>query len=86
MEPAAPRDQLVAGPQKQVIGVAEDDLGAGIAQVAMKRGLDRALRADRHERRRLHHAVRRVELAAARRAIGAVQRETETSSRSRRQP
>ena len=34
VQPAAPRDQLVARPQVQVIGVAEDDLGAEILEVA----------------------------------------------------
>ena len=31
MQPAQPRDALRAGPQHQVIGVAEDDIGAGLA-------------------------------------------------------
>ena len=70
VQAAAPRDQLVARPQQQVIGVGEDDLGARILEVAMPNRLDRALRADRHERRRLDDAVRRLELAEARRAIG----------------
>ena len=42
-----------------------------LVEVAVQRGLDGPLRADRHERRRLHHAVRRVELAEARGAVGA---------------
>ena len=58
--------QLVAGPQGQVVGVAEDDLGADLLEVAVQRGLDRALRADGHERGRLDDAVRRVERAEAR--------------------
>ena len=43
-----------------MIGVAEDDLGAERLEIVVPNGLDRPLRADRHERRRLHHAVRRV--------------------------
>jgi hypothetical protein len=77
MESAPSGDELVAGPEKQVIGVPEDDLGASIAKVPMQRGLDSALRADRHERRRLHDAMRGVELPAAGRAIRAMKRETE---------
>ena len=34
VQAAAPRDQLVAGPQQQVIGVAEDDLRADLFEVA----------------------------------------------------
>ena len=46
-----------------------------VLEVAVQRRLDRALRADRHEGRRLDDAVRRLELAAARGAVGAVQSE-----------
>ena len=70
MQAAPPRDQLVAGPEEQVIGVAEDDLGAAVGDVAVQGGLDRSLRADGHERRRLHDAVRRLEAAEAGRAVG----------------
>ena len=80
VKPAPARDQLVAGPQEQVIGVAEDDLGAELFQVALAHRLDGALRADRHERRRLHHAVRGRELAAARGAVDVSQREAGTSN------
>ena len=65
VQAAAARDQLVARPQEQVIGVAEDDLGADRLEVAVQRRLDRALRAHRHERRRLHDAVRRLEFTQA---------------------
>ena len=78
MQAAAPRDQLVAGPQHQVIGVGEDDLGAGILYVLMPNRLDRALRADRHERGCLDDAVRRLEFAETRLAIGGSHRETES--------
>ena len=35
VQAAPPRDQLVAGTQIEVIGVAEDDLRAGLLEVAM---------------------------------------------------
>ena len=47
------RMSSLPGPQVQVIGVPEDDLGADLAQVDRGHGLDRALGADRHEDRRL---------------------------------
>ena len=52
VQPAAARDEIVAGPQIQVIGVAEQDLGAERFEIAMRDALHGALRADRHERRR----------------------------------
>ena len=33
VQPAAPRDQLVAGTQMQVIGVAEEDVGAELLEL-----------------------------------------------------
>ena len=39
VQPAAARDQLVARPKKQVVGVAEDDLGARLLEVAVPRAL-----------------------------------------------
>ena len=56
------------GPQEQVIGVAQDDRGADVLEVAVQRRLHAALRADRHEGRRLHLAVRRGQRARAARA------------------
>jgi hypothetical protein len=75
VQTAAPRDHLVTGSEEQVVGVAQNDLGAERFEIAMQHGLDAALRTDRHERRRLHHAMRCMELAAAGRPIGAVQNE-----------
>jgi len=77
-KPAAPRDQLVARAQIQVIRVAEDDLRARFLEVALAHRLDAPLGADRHERRRLDQAMRRVHLAEAGAAIRAEQRETES--------
>ena len=75
VQTAAPRDEFVARAEEQVIGVAEDDVGARLGDVAVQRRLDRALRAHRHEGGRLHHAVRRLELAAARAVVGTVETE-----------
>src|SRR3954451_10396400 len=66
MEPAAPGNQLISGTQEQVVGVAEDDLGAHRLEVTVQRGLDRTLRAHRHECRRMHDAVGRREFPEAR--------------------
>ena len=58
MQPAAPRDEVVARPQVEVIRVAEDDRRADVLEIARRHRLDRALRADRHEDRRLDRSVR----------------------------
>ena len=58
MQPAAPRNEIVAGTQVQVIGVAEQNLGAKRSSSRCVTALTDALRADRHERRRLDLAVR----------------------------
>ena len=41
-----------------MVGVPENDLRLQFAQFARTDGLDAPLRADRHKRRRLNHAVR----------------------------
>jgi hypothetical protein len=55
------RDDLGAGAEPQVVGVPEHDAGARRGHVVRGERLDRALRADGHERRRLHDAVGRRE-------------------------
>ena len=62
-------DQLLARAKVQVVGVAEDDVGPERAHLVGMQRLDRALRADRHERGRADVAVRRREHP---RASGAV--------------
>ena len=57
VEAAPPGDQLVAGPQHQVIGVAENDARADLLKVLRSQGFNRALGADRHEHGRLDLAV-----------------------------
>ena len=56
--PPRARDQIVARPQVQVVRVREHDLGAERLELVDRDALDRAARADRHERRRLDDAVR----------------------------
>ena len=69
VQPAERRDPLRARAQHQVIGVAEDDPRAQPLELGGRQRLDGGLRADRHEHRRLDHAVRG--LRAARRAPAA---------------
>ena len=63
---------FVPRPQKQVIGIAQDDLGIEIVQqIARQDAFDGPLGADGHENRRLDIAVGRVEDACARACLGA---------------
>jgi hypothetical protein len=77
MESAAAGDEIVSGPQIQVIGVAEEDLRAERVELAMRHALHRTLRTDRHERRRLDDAMRRRHAAAAGAGVGVGQVESE---------
>ena len=63
-------DQVFARAEVQVVRVAEDDLRAERAQLVRVDALDRSFRPDRHERRRRDVAVRGVEDAGARGAVG----------------
>jgi hypothetical protein len=82
VEPAAARDQVGTGPQIEMVGVAEQDRGADRFEVAVGQAFHRALRTDRHERRRLHLAMRRRHTPAPRAAIGVSHTEPERSHRS----
>ena len=77
VEPAEFGDQLVAGPQGQVVSVAEKDVSPDGPDLFGSEALDRSLRADRHEDRGLDGPVGRVESAAAGGTIGRVQGEAE---------
>jgi hypothetical protein len=66
---------LASGTKHQVIGVAEDDLGAGCTDVVRHQAFHGRLRPDRHEGRRLHVSMRRDEFAAARMAVSIEQLE-----------
>ena len=60
MQPAHIADQLVARADVEMVGVGKLDLAADLAQIIRgEAALDRRLRADVHEYRRLHRAVRR---------------------------
>ena len=66
MQAAEAADQLVAGAQIEVIGVAEDDAAAQVfGQVALRQSFDRSLSADGHEHRCLDIAVGRTQHAGA---------------------
>ena len=62
-------DALGAGAQHQVVGVGEDDVGAGGLHLVEVQRLDGGGGADRHEGGRADPAMRRHHLAAARRAV-----------------
>ena len=70
-------DEFVAGPQREVIGVAEHDLHAGVFELLRRQSLDGGLGADRHEDGRLDDAVRGVHAAQAGFAVGLQEFEAE---------
>ena len=57
MQAAEPLDPLVAGPQVEVVRVGQDDRRADLDEVVRVERLDRGVRADRHELRRLDDPV-----------------------------
>ena len=65
VEAASSSDDFHARTDVQMIGVAEDDLGAHFAQFARIDGFDAALGADRHEDRGVDRAVRSGQTAEA---------------------
>ena len=67
----------IAGTQVQMVRVAEDDLGAGAADVLGAESADDPVGADRHEGRRLHRAVRQGEGARSRGSLGGVESKLE---------
>ena len=58
-------DQSMSRPQIEMVGVAEDDLRAQVADLLRRQRLDGALGAHRHEGRRRDLAVRRLDLSRA---------------------
>ena len=66
MQPAGGADDVEAGPDVEVISVAEDDLRAHLQQFARVERLDAGLGADRHEHGRIHDAVRGGQFSEAR--------------------
>ena len=70
VEAAATRDQAVARPQHQVVGVAENDAGADLLKVLRSQPLNRTLGADRHEDRCLDRAMSGLQDTTPRGTIG----------------
>ena len=66
MQAAEIADQLVPGPQVEMVRIGENDLRAGFDQVVAGEHLHGCLRADRHEGGRLDRAVRQDEPSGAR--------------------
>ena len=64
MEPAEALDELVAGAQVEVVGVAEDELRADVLKDGLGDGLDGALGADGHEDGGIYGAVGQVKAGA----------------------
>ena len=62
-------DQLVAGPEMEVVRVSEHDRGTERSHLVRVERLDRAFRTDRHERRRRDVAVGRTQDACPRRSV-----------------
>ena len=69
VEVAVGFDHIGAGAQPEVKGVAQDDLGANLFDRLGRHALDRAVGADRHERRGFHRATGEVQTATTRAAI-----------------
>ena len=61
VQPAQIGDQPVSGPERQMIGVAQNNAGAAFFQLPRRQPFDGRLRADRHEDGRLHAAMRRFQ-------------------------
>ena len=69
VQAAQPRDPFCARAQHQMIGIAQNDVGPGLAYALRQHGLDAARRTNRHESRRANVATRRTDDASARRAV-----------------
>ena len=65
MQTAGLSYDVVTGPQVKMVGVGEDDLGTYLFQFFRRHGLYRSAGTDRHEDRREHVAVRRVQDASS---------------------
>ncbi len=76
MQATEPSDQFIARTKVEMVGVAENDLGARLLEVLEEHPLHRALGAHGHERRCVHDAVRRLKLAEPGGAVGLLHRES----------
>ena len=81
VQTAAPGDELITGPQHQVIGVPKDDLGVNFLKMVRRESLDGALGSDRHEDRRLDGTVSGLKSPPPRGPIGVGQCEQNKWSR-----
>ena len=70
MQTTQPRHPLGPGPQHQMIGIAEDDVGAQIPHLVHIHRLDGTGSADRHESGRSDISARRLDHAATCGSIG----------------
>ncbi len=75
VQAAKARDALRRRAQHQMVGIAEDDVGAGLADLVEIHRLDRADGADRHEGRRADRAARHGDFAEARAGVGLLESE-----------
>ena len=66
VQPARGADDIEPGADVEVIGIAEDDLSAHLAQLARVNRLNASLRADGHKDRRIHDSMRGRQSAQAR--------------------
>ena len=69
MQAAVRADDLDAGPEHKMECIAENNLGAGFGDLLRRQALDRAVGADRHERRRFDSPTREHQAPATRGAI-----------------
>ena len=65
MQPPGLFHQTLAGLQVQVVGVAEDDLGACLADLRRGQGFHGAMGGNRHENRGLDDSMAGLQTAAA---------------------
>ena len=70
VQPAKGFDDLTARPQVQVIGIAENDLGAGLEEILRRQGLDRPQGSHRHENRGFDATVGGLKRSATGRGFG----------------
>src|SRR4029450_9002688 len=75
VESAELANQIVSGPEKQMVRVGEHDLGAGGGELVGPERLHGGVTADRHEERRLDAAVRGRQAPGAGGAVGREQLE-----------
>jgi hypothetical protein len=81
VQAASTGNQLIAGPEHQVIGIAQNDLRINFLEMLRGQGLDDALGSHRHERRRIDGAVSRLERTPPSGSIGVGQSEQNKWSR-----